>query len=258
MGSALLTQWCAVAERDFPDHSFLVIDPAADIDAAGASERLTFVSEAPPVEESAFDMVIVAVKPQIVDAVLPAYADRLAPGGFVASVAAGCSIARLRSLIGDVPVIRVMPNLPASIGAGVSGLCADPSATQEQRDAMEALMRAAGTVLWVEDEDKLDRFTAIAGSGPGYVFEIARTYAEAAQALGFDAEEARLLVLGTMAGTIAMAESSGQDLGDLRSSVTSKNGTTAAGLDALNGDGGLGERMQATLDAAYRRAIELR
>ncbi|CAN5345131.1 pyrroline-5-carboxylate reductase [soil metagenome] len=256
MGSALLAQWGNIADRDFPEHRFFVIDPAADFGVDTA--RITFLRAPPPVGESAFDLVIVAVKPQIVDAVLPDYAPRLTEGGFVASIAAGCSIARLSALAGGAPVIRVMPNLPAAIGAGVSGLCSAPSARAAQRDAVEALMSAVGTTLWVEDEDKLDRLTAIAGSGPGYVFEIARSYVAAAEALGFSADAARQLVLGTMAGTIALAQASDESLGALRTSVTSKGGTTAAGLDALNADGWLSARIHATVDAAYRRAIELR
>lgn len=258
MGGALLTQWLAVAERDFPDTRFFVIDPMADPDHSDGSDRVAYLREPPPVDECAFDLVIVAVKPQVVAEVLPDYASRLAPDGFVASIAAGCSIERLSALSGGAGVVRVMPNLPSAIGAGVSGLCADDSATPDQRAMIEALMAAAGTTLWVANEDMLDRLTAVAGSGPGYVFEIARSYVEAATGLGFSPDEARQLVLGTMAGTIAMAQGSTSSLEELRTSVTSKNGTTAAGLDALNGDGALDQRLRATLAAAYDRAVELR
>jgi pyrroline-5-carboxylate reductase len=258
MGGALLTQWCAVAERDFPDTTFFVIDPMTEGKGSDSSDRVAYLREPPPSEACAFDLVIVAVKPQVVAEVLPDYASRLAPDGFVASIAAGCSIERLRALAGGAPVVRVMPNLPAAIGAGVSGLCADDTVTQHQRATIEALMAAAGSTLWVANEDMLDRLTAIAGSGPGYVFEIARAYVEAATELGFAPNDARQLVLGTMAGTIAMAQTSSSSLDELRNGVTSKNGTTAAGLDALNGDGALGERFRATLGAAYDRAVELR
>lgn len=258
MGGALLTQWCAVAQSDFPDTKFFVIDPMTDSDHSNSSDQVAYLREPPPVADCAFDLVIVAVKPQVVAEVLPDYAARLATDGFVASIAAGCSIERLRALSGGAPVVRVMPNLPSAIGAGVSGLCADDSATDQQRATIEALMKAAGTTLWVDNEDMLDRLTAIAGSGPGYVFEIARSYVAAATELGFSPDEARQLVLGTMAGTIAMAQHSSSTLEELRTSVTSKNGTTAAGLDALNGDGALDQRLQATLTAAYDRAVELR
>ena len=120
-------------------------------------------------------------------------------------------------------------------------------------------MARTGTAITVDAEDKLDRVTAVAGSGPGYVFEIARTYVAAAQELGFSAQEARAMVLGTMAGTVAMAQADeAGDLEALRNSVTSKGGTTAAGLDALNGDDTLTRLMRSTLQAAYDRAVELR
>lgn len=222
------------------------------------TEQVVYLCEPPPAAECAFDLVIVAVKPQIVAEVLPDYAARLAPDGFVASIAAGCSLERLHTLSGGAAVVRVMPNLPSAIGKGVSGLCADAHATAAQRTLIAALMQAAGSAIWVDDEDMLDRLTAVAGSGPGYVFEIARSYVEAAENLGFSPDDARQLVLGTMAGTLAMAQSSSESLADLRTNVTSKNGTTAAGLAALNGDGGLSARFHDVLDAAYARAVELR
>ena len=121
------------------------------------------------------------------------------------------------------------------------------------------MMRRTGTAVAVENEDMLDRATAVAGSGPGYVFEIARSYVAAAEKLGFDPDQARALVLGTMEGTIAMALANPDTpLEELRNSVTSKGGTTAAGLDALNGDGGLSDKLDATLTSAYNRAVELR
>lgn len=251
MGAALLAQW-----RRLPGHDFIVIDPAAG--AATSHGNVRFLTAAPAVADCRFDMLIVAVKPQLIDTVLGDYRSRLAKNGFVASIAAGCSIARLQAVIGAVPVIRIMPNLPAAIGAGVSGLCAADSASAAQRSAVETLMQAAGQTIWVDDEDRLDRFTAIAGSGPGYVFEIARAYAEAAEALGFSAADARKLVLATVNGSAAMALGDPASLTELRDSVTSRNGTTAAGLAALNGDGSLSRLLTATLDAAYVRATELR
>ncbi len=258
MGGALLTQWCSVAARDFPGTHFFVIDPANVDTASHCSDIVDYLSAPPAVADCDFDLVIIAVKPQVVARVLPDYALRLSRDGFVASIAAGCSLERLRQLSGGAPVVRVMPNLPAAIGAGVSGLCADEHATPQQRTLIEKLMAAAGTTLWVADEDKLDRLTAVAGSGPGYIFEIARAYVEAAETLGFSPDDARKLVLDTMAGTVAMAQSSPASLGELRTSVTSKNGTTAAGLACLNADGGLDDRLRAVLDAAYARAVELR
>ena len=203
MGAALLSQWREAAGQRFPGHRFFVIDPAVDLTengsegvvgegAGGKPPRVTFLNEPPPTAQCAFDCLIVAVKPQMLDDVLPLYADRLAEGGMVASIAAGCSIARLRTLAGGAPTVRIMPNLPAAIGAGVSGLCADPSVSDAQRAMVETLMAAVGTVVWVSDEDQLDRLTAVAGSGPGYVFEMARSYVAAAQALGLSGRARRV------------------------------------------------------------------
>jgi pyrroline-5-carboxylate reductase len=119
-------------------------------------------------------------------------------------------------------------------------------------------MGLAGTVIEVPDEDALDRFTAVAGSGPGYVFELARAYVEAAKGLGFSHDEARRMVIATLEGTLAMASSSDEPLESLRNSVTSKGGTTAAGLAALNGEGELDRLLASTLTSAYERAVELR
>ena len=147
----------------------------------------------------------------------------------------------------------------AARSLATNGLVAGAGVTDDQRTHATAMMERTGTVVEVADEDQLDRVTAVAGSGPGYVFELARAYVAAAEGLGFDRDQARALVLGTLEGTIAMAiEEDGQSLEDLRNSVTSKGGTTAAGLDALNGDGTMSRKFEATLEAAYKRAVELR
>lgn len=249
MGGALLNHWMSGGEN------FTIVDPA--LESAPSPARL--VSDLNSLGQEKFDVVIVAIKPQMIDDVLPDYASRLADGGYVLSIAAGSAAQRIARAMAGAPVVRVMPNLPAAVGQGVSGLYADPEANADQRAHAAAMMERAGTVVTVDDEDRLDRVTAVAGSGPGYVFEIARAYIAAAQEQGFSAEDARAMVLGTMAGALAMAmEDGAPDLETLRNSVTSKGGTTAAGLSALNGDETLSGLMRATLQAAYDRAVELR
>ena len=249
MGGALLSQWIKNDSFDFT-----VVDPVAE----NLPDNIALARNVGDLGETRFDIVVVAVKPQMIDDVMPPYAAKLTSDGCVASIAAGCSIARLKTVCSTNAVVRIMPNLPSAIGAGVSGLCASEKTTDSHRKAVETLMAAAGTFVWVDDEDQLDRVTAVSGSGPGYVFEIARVYVEAAESLGFSTDQARELVLGTMAGTIAMAQAESASLEELRTSVTSKNGTTQAGLEALNGDNALSERMRAVVEAAYQRAIELR
>ncbi|MEH6409925.1 MAG: pyrroline-5-carboxylate reductase [Hyphomonas sp.] len=249
MGGALLAQW-ARSE----DWTFTVVDPFTE----SVPDGVNLFKDRESLPESSFDLMIVAVKPQMIDEIIPAYQDCLAPSGLVASIAAGCSVARLKAVSGASAVIRIMPNLPALIAQSVSGLYASPECSADQKAAVEALMQRAGTVVWVDDEDALDRVTAVAGSGPGYVFEIARTYIAAAEELGFTNSQARELVLGTMAGAVEMARQSDESVESLRNSVTSKNGTTQAGLEALNADGTLTELMRRTTQAAYDRAVELR
>ena len=249
MGSALLSQWMEGPE------AITVVDPAG----SDVPEDVALIADRAEIADRKFDLIVAAVKPQLIDDILADYAGMLAPGGYVLSIAAGYSAARLSRLMGDAPVIRTMPNLPAAIGRGVSGICAGPHAGDGHIAHAQDFMGRAGTTVTVDSEDKLDRVTAVAGSGPGYVFEIARAYTEAAMAQGFDEEEARAMVLGTIGGAIAMASEPGApSLEELRNSVTSKGGTTAAGLNALNGDGGLSTRLHDTLQAAYDRAVELR
>ena len=249
MGSALLSQWVAGPEQ------ITVIDPVAD----GLPEGVELVRDPGDLAGKTFDCIVAAVKPQMFDDVMGEYSDHLAPGGYVLSIAAGYSAGRLSALMNNAPVVRVMPNLPAAIGRGMSGLFAGPKASADHLAHAEEFMARAGSTIIVDSEDKIDRVTAVAGSGPGYVFEIARVYAEAAMAQGFTEDEARDMVLQTIGGAIAMASEPGApSLEDLRNSVTSKGGTTAAGLEALNGDNGLTDRLHATLQACYDRAVELR
>lgn len=249
MGGALLRQW-----RTLDGHRFTIADPALDSAPEGA--RLAAGPEA--LAGETFGCLVVAIKPQLVDTVLPAYGGLVAGDGFAASIAAGTPVARLQSALGRVAVVRIMPNMPSAIGAGMCGLFAGPGVTARHREAAERLMRAAGAALWVGSEDALDRVTAIAGSGPGYVFEIALAYCEAAEALGFAPDEARGMVLATMAGAVEMARRTGTPLGTLRDAVASRHGTTEAGLAALNGGGELSALLRNAAGAAYARAAALR
>jgi len=140
----------------------------------------------------------------------------------------------------------------------VSGLYAEPDCTPEHKTLAGRLGEAVGTALWLADEDQVDRITAAAGSGPGYVFDFARAYQKAAEALGFDTDQARALVLQTLAGCMALAEETGQPFEQLRDSIMSKGGTTAAGVGVLNEGGEMDTRLRAALGAAYARALELR
>lgn len=249
MGGAMLRQW---ARHD--GNQFTVADPAA-IDLP---DGVTHVTEAASLAPEEFDVIVIAIKPQMIADLLPAYISALRPGGCFVSIAAGCSIATLAGIVGEAAIIRVMPNLAAMVGMGVSGLYANPACSAQQVAEVTAFIAQTGRCVPLESEDDIDRLTAVSGSGPGYVFEIMRSYVEAAKQLGFDEETSRALVFDTITGTVETARKSDASLEELRNSVTSKNGTTQAGLDQLRRDGLLDTLLNDTVQAAYRRAAELK
>jgi pyrroline-5-carboxylate reductase len=250
MGGALLSRW-----READGFRFTVVSPSG---RRPIPEGVRAVRSADELGEDQFDMLVIATKPQSIESALPAYRHLLAPGGCLLSMAAGFSIDSLQAIAPGVPAIRIMPNLPVMIGKGVSALYADDSLNDKCRLRVEALMAPTGHLVWAASEDELDRVTAVAGSGPGYAFEIARCWADACEALGFSKADARELVLKTLAGSVDLALATDTPLDELRDGVTSKNGTTQAGLSVLNGDAQLGGLLGRTVEAAYARAVELR
>jgi pyrroline-5-carboxylate reductase len=204
------------------------------------------------------DLVIVAVKPQEAGAVLKALAPQLqATRTVLVSVAAGIQIASLSGWVGaTVPVIRTMPNRPALIGAGVTGMFAAPAVTTEQRRLAEQTLQAAGQTVWVVRESDLDIVTALSGSGPAYFFLLAELMMQAAVDQGLAPEAARQLAVGTLQGAGALARLSDGDLGRLRAQVTSKGGTTEAALSVFAA-ADLRGIVERALQAAAQRSREL-
>lgn len=249
MGGAMLRQWAGIDGTEIT-----VADPAAGDLPAGVA-HVTCAAEVPM---GAFDIVLIAIKPQVIADILPSYAPALKSGGCFVSIAAGCSVASIAKVVGDAAIIRVMPNMGALVGLGVSGVYANAATTPEQLADVTALIARTGTCVPLASEDDIDRLTAVSGSGPGYVFEILRGYVAAAQSLGFDLETARALVFDTVAGSVEAARQSESSLEALRDSVTSKNGTTQAGLEQLRRGGQLDALLHDTLQAAYARADALK
>ncbi len=249
MGGALLSRWAAI-----DGVSFTVLDPAMPV----VPDRVSQAEHTSALNDARFDLIVVAVKPQHIAVAMPPAARHLHDDGSVISIAAGASAETVSIACGGAPVIRLMPNMPARIGRGISGLFAQDSVSDAHRRLSTCLAEAVGRAIWVDDEDAIDRVTAAVGSGPGYVFEYARAYQAAIEAMGFPPEDARQMVLEAVIGSLQLASEGTDDFETLRNSITSEGGTTAAGLSALNGDGVLDERLKATLDAAYARAIELR
>ena len=205
-----------------------------------------------------FSLIIIAVKPQMIPDVVVQYKDLFDQADTVLSMAAGVTIANLEQQVGPKAIIRIMPNMPSAVAKGLTGVLANDRTDASIRALIEAMLSFNGEFLWIDNEDRLDRFTAIAGSGPGYFFEVLRQFTHAAEGLGFSPEDARKLAIQTVLGTAAMAAQSDQSLEDLRKSVTSKNGVTQAGLEQLMRGDELQSLFEDTLDAAYKRSIELR
>ncbi len=256
MGGALLAGWLAQGVR--PDQVF-VVEPAHDPARISIPDGVQVLADAGALPaDLAPTVIVLAVKPQAMAEVTPAYA-RFADGGAAyLSIAAGTPISFFADQFGSTAaIVRVMPNTPAAIGRGMSVLCANAQVSPAQRELCGALMEAVGAASWLEDEALMDAVTAVSGSGPAYVFHMIECLADAAVAVGLPAEMARQLALETVAGAGELARQSDDDPSQLRVNVTSPGGTTAAALEVLMAADGLKPLMTAAVEAAERRGKEL-
>jgi pyrroline-5-carboxylate reductase len=206
---------------------------------------------------SGAELVVLAVKPQEAGPVLQHLRHRLqAQRPLVLSIAAGLRIADLQTACGpEIPVVRAMPNRPALLGAGVTGLFAAPDVNAEQREYAELIGRASGRSVWLRAESELDVVTALSGSGPAYFFLLAEQLARAAEGSGLERETALLLARATLHGA-GMLANEGAGLVEERAAVTSKGGTTEAAIRVLN-EGGFSSLIAAALEAGVARSAEL-
>jgi pyrroline-5-carboxylate reductase len=201
---------------------------------------------------------VLAVKPQIMDNVLGEIASLADGRTIILSIAAGRTIASLeKHFAAPLAIVRAMPNLPAEIGRGISAAYANGHAGEAQREACDCLLRAAGEVVWIEDESLMDSVTAVSGSGPAYVFHLVECLADAARAEGLAPELAMQLARATVTGAAELLARSPLDAATLRENVTSPNGTTAAALAVLMAEPGLSALMTKAVEAAARRSREL-
>jgi pyrroline-5-carboxylate reductase len=204
------------------------------------------------------EVVVFAVKPEVLPAVARELSSALAARTPLAiSIAAGIRSTDLARWLGDgVPVVRAMPNTPALLGCGATVLCAGPGAGAGHREQAEAILRAVGSVNWVEDESQMDAVTALSGSGPAYFFLLAEALGDGAAALGMDLAQARLLAVETALGAARMAIESDRDVAELRRRVTSPGGTTEAALETLEA-GGFRALVAAALAQGQERSRQL-
>jgi len=204
---------------------------------------------------SACDVIVLAVKPQsmreVAAQLLPLLNAATPP--LLVSIAAGIRAVDLARWLGGYPaIVRCMPNTPALIGKGITGMVAADGVSAAQREAADAIMRAVGATVWLDHEDKIDAVTAVSGSGPAYVFYFIEAMQQAATELGLSAEQGRQLALATFAGAAQLAVDATEPVGVLRERVTSKGGTTYAALTSMEAAGVKGAIIEAVKAAALR------
>lgn len=243
--------------RDVAPASFVVVEPAA-LQREALRERFGIVAIESPDAEAlrGTQLCVLAVKPQQMRAAIedlgPVLADAL-----VLSIAAGIRSGDLsRWLDGHRRIVRAMPNTPALIGRGITGLFALEAVAEVDRDLAARTLSAVGEVIWVDHEAGLDAVTAVSGSGPAYVFLLMESMQQAARELGLDERQARSLVLHTFAGASELALRSEEPVASLRQQVTSRGGTTAAALEVFEASP-LRAVFVDALRAAERRGTEL-
>ncbi len=243
-------------QRGFAPHDLSVIEILPEARTRLSEQFAINVYDSASAEALHCDVLVLAVKPQQMRAALSSL-----PAGdnkpLIVSIAAGLLVDDLSRWMGGYRrIVRAMPNTPALIGAGMTGLYADPSASQEDRDRAEAILGAVGETVWVEREGLIDSVTAISGSGPAYVFLFLEAMQEAARELGLSADSARTLAIQTVIGAAQLAEQSTDPVSVLRERVTSKGGTTEAALKK-KAELGVKEGLMAGMYAAAERSREL-
>lgn len=258
MGGALLRGWFAGGAQ--PDNIYAV-EPSQDAALAFANgPKPIFVDSLDNLpEQFRPDVIMFAVKPQVMADVVPAYARFAESGAVFLSIAAGTTIHFFEKALGEeAPIVRSMPNTPAAVGRGVTAAICNAKVLPGGRDLCGRLLRAVGEVVWVTDEAEIDAVTAVSGSGPAYVFHLVEAMTAAGIAEGLSPEAAGTLARATVAGAGELLFQSSEDAATLRQNVTSPGGTTAAALDVLMADeDGLGQLMKRAVAAAARRSREL-
>ncbi|HMN37327.1 MAG TPA: pyrroline-5-carboxylate reductase [Hyphomicrobium sp.] len=257
MGAAMLSGWLA---QGLDPAGVIIQEPHLAGEAAELAGRhgIRAYSTVPALPAPPA-VIVIAVKPQVMEEVFAPLAAIAGPATAVLSIAAGKSIASFeKHLTAGAAVVRAMPNTPAAIGRGITGAVANGHVSAAQKAACDHLLRAVGDVVWVDDEALIDAVTAVSGSGPAYVFLLTECLAEAGRAAGLDGDLAMQLARATVTGAGELMHRSPLPAATLRQNVTSPGGTTAAALGVLmRSPGGLRDLMCEAVNAAKRRGREL-
>lgn len=259
MGGALAAGWLRTKRSGVSADNLTIIDPAPGdvIQDLGKSQRITCLPELTPDVAADLDLLLLAVKPQSLEQVAASIVPMLPEKTALISIMAGATLNRLALAFGDRAIIRVMPNTPASVGAGVS-VCVANEAGEALKSVVTKLFKPTGSVEWLKDERLIGAVTAVSGSGPAYVFLLAEALAGAGTAEGLPRELAEKLARETIIGAGALLAASDKSPQELRRAVTSPGGTTQAALDALMGSSvGLPELVRNAVTAAERRSRQM-
>lgn len=257
MGFAMLKGWLEGGVLR-PD-DVTVVEPNQGLRERAAELGIRPIADAGELE-AAFTptLVVIAVKPQIMGAVLPAYAPMAARGTAFLSVAAGVGMKAYEAALGDkTAIVRCMPNTPAAIGKGMLVYFNNPNVDATLEGFVKELLACSGLVAKIDSENLMDAVTAVSGSGPAYVFHFIECLTQAGIVSGLPPEIAGQLAMQTIMGAGALAAKSAESPGKLRENVTSPNGTTQAALNVLMGGGALQKLISQAVDAARKRSIEL-
>ena len=256
MGGAMLRGWL---QRGVRAADVTVVEPNAAALADLAGEGVMLAGDAVRLPAAlAPSVVVVAVKPQMMDAAISGLTRFARPGTVFLSIAAGKTIGFFERQLGaSAAIVRSMPNTPAAVGRGITVACANRNVTAGQRAQCDELLAAVGEVAWVEDEALLDPVTAVSGGGPAYVFLLIESLAEAGAAAGLPPDLAMRLARATVSGSGELARLSPEPAAMLRQNVTSPGGTTLEALKILMAPDGLQPLLTRAIAAATRRSREL-
>ncbi len=254
MGGAMLEGWLAMG---LPPEAVTVVDPVPGAALLALADRRGFSLNPSVAPSHPPEVLVLGIKPQMLDAAAPALAAHVGPQTLVVSILAGKTVADVKDRLPARAVVRAMPNLPASVGRGITGVYADPETTAVQRELAAALLAGIGRVEWVAEERLIDVVTAVSGSGPAYVFLMVECLARAGEAEGLTPDAALRLARATVEGAGELLFRSDVTADTLRRNVTSPGGTTAAALEILMASDGLEPLMRKAVAAARRRAEEL-
>ncbi|OAI46698.1 pyrroline-5-carboxylate reductase, partial [Gammaproteobacteria bacterium SCGC AG-212-F23] len=255
MGASLLGGLIA---DQFPADKIWIADPAEEKLAVLQKNFLVHTAKDNKNAVKDTEIIILAVKPQMMATVVQEIAPIVqSKKPLVISIAAGVRVQTIQTWLGgNIPIVRVMPNTPALLGCGASGLFANAFVNETQHDQAESILRAVGITVWLQDENLMDAVTAVSGSGPAYFFLVMESLQHAAEALGLSKDVARLLTLQTALGAARMALESNHSIAELRKQVTSPGGTTEQALRILE-EKNVREIFMQAVNAAAKRSKEL-